>query len=107
MLAARTVAPLTRDTEHHAGLVVTVEGRNGRNERLKKAGVTLEAPRSNGSLEICRSIDVSRAVHPLTKFGPISHGKLKELVLVPIQIGLSLPPGTDDDVETCLASVDH
>jgi hypothetical protein len=61
--------------------------------------MAFQASRNNRFVEIRQPIRITRTVHPLIGFCPIRHGQLKELIALPIQIGLPLSPRADYEIE--------
>jgi hypothetical protein len=60
--------------------------------------VTLQATRNNRAVKICHTIAIAGAVHP-SEFIPVRNGQLKKLIAFPVQVRLSLAPGSDYQIE--------
>src|SRR5471032_137103 len=101
MLAPGPMAALAGDPEDKPGRLEAVIGRS---IVLEGAGMALKAARHDRPVELGRAVGVTRAVDPGIDAGPVRHRELEELVLVPVQVRLSLPPRTDDDVEALRAA---
>lgn len=93
---SRAVASFAGKAEHEPGLVIAVQWRT---QRFEVSGMALHTPRRNASAEICISIPVSRAIDPLSEFGPERQRKLKQLISLPVKVSLSFSARADHDVE--------
>jgi hypothetical protein len=66
--------------------------------------MALQATRNDGLVEVGKPVGMAGTIDPPIGFGPVRNGQFKELLPVPIQVGLPLSSGTDHEVETLLVS---
>ena len=99
MRSARPVASLTRDAQNKTRFFIFVFSFLRWN-RLKVRGVTLQAQRNDGPVEVRDTLSVSRAIDPSFQVRPVRHRQLKKLIAFPIQIRLTLMSRPGDDVDS-------
>src|SRR3974390_2673384 len=96
MLATRTVTFLADDSQHHAGLAVSIHRGS---LPLEVAGMTFEAAWNDCLIEMRRAVGIARAVDPTVCFRPINNRELEKLVPSPEQVALPLARGTGNNVD--------
>src|SRR5262249_29343606 len=97
MSFCRTMATLARNSENEILFVVVVFQRSG-TQRLEIRGMTLQAARGDGTVEVRGAIHVAGAVSPGLQTRPVGDGEFEECVFSPIKVRLALGAGSDDKI---------
>src|ERR1051325_6691106 len=95
VLFAWSMTPLARDPERVSGSSIAIHRVN----RFERRRVTLETARHDRPAEVERSIAITGTVDPTTDFGPVRHRQLKKLIVFPVEISLTFPSGSDDEIK--------
>jgi hypothetical protein len=91
------MALLTGDSENYLGLVEAV---GWRRKRFEVCAMALQATRNDGFIEVRKTVGIAGTIDPSIGFRPVRNGEFEEFLSFPIQVGLSLAPGADHEVET-------
>lgn len=99
VFSARTVAALAGNAEHEIRGVVDIDFGIG-NRGVEISGMTFQTTRNDRALEIGLAINIAGTDDPAMEDRGIADGKLKKLIITPIEIGLAFAAGADDEIKT-------
>src|ERR1700721_1231265 len=97
MLTTRAMTVLAPDARRHCRLLIPVCGRRS---PLEETAMTFQTSRNDRLIEMGRAVWIARTIDPTVQFGPVTYRQFKEPVALPEQIGLTLAPRTNHQIDT-------